>query len=545
MIGPTFPRRLAAALLQSAISIAPADTLDWGRAMLGELWHVEGNWSAFFWSLGSAGVLAKHTLVALIFPSGSRPTIPSGGDLFSREVPMRKPALAIIASCVLASLLFFLAPVFRQAFRISLAQWHYILHIESPANRRDPQLEALAREAEQNHDAEALAFLAVRYPNEVQRTRYADEAVRLNPGFTWVYATAGSYDRRDFGRERVEALLRWDPDNALPHLIAAQQIGQRVTFSKEFPRGKIEPNPGWEEAMATAFQSPKLDTYLDRLKHLDRLVLARYHLNDPLRAPSYSYERWYGLPSYGPWYSSVYAQSLLDSGRTLEARGDVKAAFAQYATIARFGQLIGVDRGYLLRKQLEEAYARLEVLSQKNGNSAQARFYATVADSLDRAWEDLLASWRRPFENDVTRWNAFLVRLSGLLMLFFGGVLVLCFAGVMIRSRSVRLVSLRPSALTLALAFGSAVGVVLSSAFLFASYWPYSYALKRFVSAGDESGLSNLADFVGGAQVPLGAGFRIPERVFYFWSGVAILCALALLFAIVRHLQTRHLPADA
>lgn len=45
---PTLLRRLAEALLSAALRIAPSDTLDWGNAMLSELRHVEGNWSAWF-----------------------------------------------------------------------------------------------------------------------------------------------------------------------------------------------------------------------------------------------------------------------------------------------------------------------------------------------------------------------------------------------------------------------------------------------------------------------------------------------------------------
>jgi len=98
MIPSALPRRIAAFLLQSAISIAPPHTLDWGHAMLAELHHVQGNWAALLWSLGSAGVLAKHALLSLIFPSRNRSTIPSGGALFSKEGHMRKPALAITAT---------------------------------------------------------------------------------------------------------------------------------------------------------------------------------------------------------------------------------------------------------------------------------------------------------------------------------------------------------------------------------------------------------------------------------------------------------------
>ena len=72
---------------------------------------------------------------------------------------MRKTVLAAIATCTAASLLFFLAPVFRQAFRVSLAQWHDVLHVQLRFTyaEPDPELDALAKKAEQNHDAEALA----------------------------------------------------------------------------------------------------------------------------------------------------------------------------------------------------------------------------------------------------------------------------------------------------------------------------------------------------------------------------------------------------
>src|ERR1700723_1445773 len=65
MISAAFPRSVAIALLRFAIRIAPHDTHDWGHGMLSELNHVEGNWSALLWSLGGAGVLAKHAMLAL------------------------------------------------------------------------------------------------------------------------------------------------------------------------------------------------------------------------------------------------------------------------------------------------------------------------------------------------------------------------------------------------------------------------------------------------------------------------------------------------
>jgi hypothetical protein len=401
------------------------------------------------------------------------------------------------------------------------------------------------RKAEQNHDAEALAFVALRTWDRSESARLADEAVRLDPNLTWVYASAGTFYLPSSSADRISALERWDPQNALPHLIVAQKIGQNVISNKESPLGKAQGNPGWQDAMEAAFQSPKLDTYVDRRKSLDRRVLARYHVDDPFQVVSYG--DWYGLPSYSSWYSSSYAESLLDAGKSFEARGDRKAALDKYWTIARFGQLMGVNREFLMRKQLKEAYARLATLSQLEGDQAGAAFYAALADQLDKAWENQLTSWRNTSRgSDVSQWNAFLVRLSGLLILLFGFLLALCVLGLVIRSRLVKATLLRPSGLTLALGCVAAVGALLASAILFVSYWPYSHVLQRFVKAGDEAGLPELSNFLGNSQLPLGSGLRIGswyvgvgDTVFYFWGAVTTLCVFALLVALLRHFQTR------
>jgi hypothetical protein len=551
MIPAAAPRTIAIALLRFAIWVAPHDTLDWGHAMLNELNHVEGNWSALIWALGGAGVLAKHAMLALILPGTHRRTVSTASELFEKEGPMRKPALAIIASCVVASLLFFVAPVFRQAFQVSLAQWHDVLHVKSRFNygESDPALDALAKKAEQNRDAEALAFVAARHPNEVQRIRLADEAVHLDPNFTWVYAINGALGLSSSGTERLSTLKQWDPQNALPHLFAAQKIGVTVTHSKEFPLGKVEESPSWEKEMAAAFESPKLDTYLERQKQLDHRVLSRYRLDDPFQAASN--ENWYGFPSYGIWYCHLYAESLLESGHALESLGDRKAAFEKYSEVARFGQMMSIDDEltFFMSKPLKEAYSRLGALSQTEGNNAAAAFYGALADQIGKTADRERTLLRSKFSgSDVSHWNAFLVRLSGLAILLCAVLLLLCAVGVIVRNRSLRLSSLHPSRLTLALGAVAAVGVLLSSAILFVSYRPYSELLHRFLSSGDDSGLPELSAFLRDAQLPVGSQFYLgpgswyvasQSIVFYFWFAVTILCVLGLLVAIVRHFQTR------
>src|SRR4029077_20325554 len=173
---------------------------------------------------------AKHAIVALILPGTHRRTVSTASELFSKETPMRKTTLGVTGACVIASLLFFLAPVFRQAFRVSLAQWHDVLHIDKRwlGHGPDPALDALARKAEQNHDAEALAFVAVRtanQDNQSEAVRLADEAVHLDSNLTWVYGViAAQYSSFPQFDRWVSDLKKYDPQNAFPYFIVAEKI---------------------------------------------------------------------------------------------------------------------------------------------------------------------------------------------------------------------------------------------------------------------------------------------------------------------------------
>ncbi|MGC1619241.1 MAG: hypothetical protein WA765_12200 [Candidatus Acidiferrum sp.] len=549
MIPSAAPRSAAIALLRFAIWIAPHDTLDWGRGMLSELNHVEGNWSALIWAVGGAGVLAKHAILAAILPGSHRRTVSTASELFDKELPMRKATLTATVACVAASLLFFLAPVFRQAFQVSLAQWHDVLHIDQRwlGHGPDPELDVLVRKAEQNHDAEALAFVAVRSANQGNQSesvRLADEAVHLDRNLTWVYAVAGTPCPTSSEIDHwVPALQQWDPQNALPHLIVAEKIDCDEVEHGLSALRPPEKSAVWQEAMAAAFQSPKLDTYFSRQKELDRHVLLRYQLHDPFQAISDGVRFGYGLPSYAAGDSHDYAKKLLESGQALESRGDRKGAFEKYWTVARFGQMMGSATSELfVQGYLQQAYQRLGGLSEAEGNHAEAAFYFSLKDRADQAAQRDLAALRANSRgSDLSDWSAFLVRLSGLVMLVCGSLWLICALGVIIRGKSFRLTALQPSPLSLAIGLFAAIGALLSSAVLYAGFRPYSEILQRFISKGDEASLSDLSNFLFATQVPLGAhGFLgVYDAVFQFWGIVTLLCVLALLFAVLRHFLTR------
>ena len=138
-------------------------------------------------------------------------------------------------------------------------------------------------------------------------------------------------------------------------------------------------------------------------------------------------------------------------------------------------------------------------------------------------------------------------------MLFCAGLLLLCAFGVVVRNRSVRLSSLQPSRVTLALGFSAAIGALISSAVLFASYRPYSELLQRFLSKGDDAQLSELSAFLRDTQLPFGSQFNLgpdswyvgsSNAVFHFWLTITVVCAFALLLAVLRHFLHRR-PAAA
>ena len=526
-------RRVAAFLLQFAISIAPHDMLDWGHAMLAELHHVQGNWAALLWSLGSAGVLAKHALLSLIFPSRKRPTIPSGGDLFSKEGPMRKPALAITAACVIASLLFFVAPVFRQAFRVSLLPWQFVF--ETDYSRLSPELQSIVKKAEQDHDAEALTFVAFRHPQSSESARLADEAVRLDPNLSWVYAFFARRSSLPEIDRWIPVLERLDPQNALPHLITAQVLRGNVPH-----RAEDEP-PAWHSAMAAAFESAKLDTYSSQRKALDRRVLIRYHVGDPeLIAGD---ELFYRRAPYGVSDATSYAELVLASAQVLEAQGDTKAASEKYLAIANFGKLLSPDaRVWFWENTQQAAYTRLAALAAKSTRPEEAAFYAFLADrERQTAAQESSSRYRRFIGNRVARWDADLARRSGAVMLLSGALLLATLFAVFLRSRSLRLSSLRPGRLAIALGVSSSAAFFVSGLVLRLSYQPYAEILQHFIRDGDETGLTNLRDFLGHAYAPIGSGWLTPRQdsSSYFWFAVIVLCALALLVAVLRYFQAR------
>jgi len=513
--------------------------------MQSELNHVEGDWAALRWAIGGASVLARHAFLRAVTLGGTSQSYPLAGASLSKEGRfMRKTTLAAVGVCAAAMFLLFLAPAFRQAFRVSLTQWDAFFN---PLRMgRELDFKALARRAEQQHDPDGLAFVAIHDFGQSGSARLADEAVNLDPNLTWVYAAvAVNHPQLPEIDQWVPQLKQWDPQNALPYLITAESLDNEEVRHAGISQEKVpsrvdEQSPAWRDAFANAFQSAKLDTYLDRLTALDRRVLVRYSLDDPYDAVRG--ENWGGLPSYAAGDASRYADWRLKSAEALEAQGDHQDAVETYSEVARFGSMLAFPGGFPLSHSLQDAYRRLAALCQQAGNMEQAGLYLALASNVDRQREEERASMRERWASGtVSQWNASVVKVSGLMIVFIGVFALACVVGIVVRSRSLRIGSLRAGRVACTILAGSFTGIALSSAMLYVSYHPYAEILRRYVRDGDSSRIDQLRVFLYYTQMPLGANYfnDVSNFTFHVWICVVALCALALLVATLIYLKLR------
>ena len=545
------PRALANAMLRGAMRIAPVHAAEWGEAMLGELHYVEGNWSALAWAVGGASVLMKHALFSLLVPGQAGQTASSNRHFFAKEKPMRKSTIIAAAACLAASLLFFAAPAFRQAFGISLTQWHSLVRSLYGADEpRYPDTDFLriADTARKNHDAEALAYVAMHGWGDPSAAAIADEAVRMDPKLTWIYAVVA---RRNSSWPEIDGwivkLEQFDPENALPHLIAAEQATYRSVMGGKYRFGQYESDTAWQKAMAAAFASARVDTYADRLQQLNFDVARRYGVDSPSQIES-QYFLSMGIAS-GLGNSVDYAKSLLQSGDDLAAHGDSAGALKQYWTAIHFGEMIrppqhrtydAYRNGIFANVLLEESYKHLAAFYSARGDRQQAEFFGYLVTTGEQARSDDRTAARQRFAGTpAERWNANILGVSGIALFLCGGVLLACAVMTAVKSLSAQPRKLLTGRFTNVLAGASAVGLLLSTAALYLSYRPYDELVRAYLQDGDPSHLQTLTVFLNylnyDAYLPrVGTLYDLRDFPISFWAVTIALCAIALIYASAR-----------
>ena len=548
-------RQAATVLLESAIRIAPPHSRDWGRAMMSELNYVEGQWAGTMWALGSSSVLAKQAIVSLIIPSAhGQDFIPDGG-LFAKSAILRRAALALGGACVLAALMFFFAPPFRQAFQVATTPLHL-----APANLQ-PSLATLARRAQKRHDSQALAFCALRLQDARESAQLADEAVRLDPNLTWVYALVGMrHPELPAIHAWVEKLQQWDPQNALFPLIAALSIEPETPHASKNRTLTVAQSHAWQAAMAAAFQSTRFEDYLERVAQLNRVVVARYRFYEPYEVES---REQIALPDSVFRSSLRYAQSLFQSEANLAGKSDRRIELDNYWLVARFGQLIDsagrTEREHRMGTTLQAmAYQQLQVAAEKDGNKTDAELFGYLAAKFSPAAAKLAGQpGESAFGRDTAERNAAVVEISGLMILIFSGLVLIALSILIAGSRKTAgQVCRRAKPVAIIVILASAVGMLFSSVTLYLTYRPYWYIFHTAVLNGDGVQTRDLQEFLASMQSMPGVSHRFnvlldalfysgsPGLLFYVWAGVTLLGVCGLALIVLRRFlgQTRAGP---
>jgi uncharacterized RDD family membrane protein YckC len=516
-------------LLNGAQRLAPPHAREWGEAMRGELDFVQGSWATLAWATGGTRVLMNQTLLNFLTGrSGEAASVPPGR--FQAEAPMKKitPGLAILGVAVLAVLLF--APSFQQALSVSMDSWSWVFGRPGITGR---QLHRLAERARAEHDAQTLAFVALRLPPGAEGARLADEAVKLDPKLTWIYYSLAARNwpnpKAKAWAERLEA---WEPQNAVPHLLVADLEGLHVSNGNilVFGPDQVRADPRWMNAMAAGFAAPKYDSYLAAQLDLDRAVMARHHLVNPLFVLSSVSS----LPVPGIVTLQRYAYIVYARGEALEAKGALDQAAEEYWTVARFGQLMhmqaagGFERqaGVVLQR---EAYQRLESVAARSNRPGERALLAYQIEILNPPHQELRDNG---FWIDVYQWNAEVGQISFLVLLV--SVILLAAWGLYFAARRFRAsaASGRLEGLIRASGFAGELGLVVSSLTLYLSYHPYAQLFERFAQGSGAAQSDWLMTFWGFAEVPWAVNGMFSDG--FWWFALLALAACLLAFEIFR-----------
>jgi len=353
--------KVAAWLARGVARVWPEETRQWGLAIEAELSDINSPGASVFWALGGVMLLTRawwnHLLHSWMRPAG----VPEGSALEqlsknASRVP-RTPRF-VTAILLLVSLSALLIPDVRDAMRASFDAWH----VRAARFDDSSSLVPLRKQVNLNHDPQAMALLAMLSADSAERIRLANDAVQLDPSLTWIYTQVRTTDdirsswRNPLPAEWLDKLQKWDPDNAVPRLLVAQQSliqfedgWQRSGYqglynleSKKF----LEADPKWLAAMDSAFRAPKYDAYGSKRFDLYRTVVQRYGFRDS-RMALYGFGDspvGLGIIMQSPFFRLtsviIYDDVVLDRGDAAERAGNLREAERLYREPAQFSDIV-------------------------------------------------------------------------------------------------------------------------------------------------------------------------------------------------------------
>jgi hypothetical protein len=513
----------------------PSSSRDWAIAMQSELSEIHNPQESLRWLGGGIMSLGKAWWNQIIY----------GGNT-QEAIPVKMPGIATAILLLLAVATFAL-PGMRQGAVAIFDTWNFSRSYLSSA-----QLEKMGREAEENRDATTLAFVAMRLPEaSPEKVHWADLAVSLDPSLTWVYfQMADARQHPDAGfSERVAHLQKWDPDNAVPYLMEAEQSFESFASTSnggpatwmtsrhyEDHATEIAKHPEWTSVMEKAFRAPHFNDYQNERFNLNLAIQKRFGMNRPVdlvlstlaaRIPDLA-----NVHSYATW--------LTYSGAQRETVGDNSGAAENYWRAAHFGQRMqlesrpdGIER-LISNSILQSSFEKLKNLYERTGRADEARYAAFEFENAKAATVAFRENNRRLAQaTTLPAWSAMMLHVSSVLILvtaLLSWVTVVWLALRIGGATESHLASHRSACVIGRI---SPILLVFSLGLFYANYFPY---LRSFNEASPQYAQNLTSTFGGLLKVPFSFShaWTYGRGAVYFWTGALLFGCLSVLILLIR-----------
>ncbi|HUJ40475.1 MAG TPA: hypothetical protein VLW54_08010 [Candidatus Acidoferrales bacterium] len=403
-------------------------------------------------------------------------------------------ALALVAALCLI-------PGFRQAMRVAPEVWSL-----SGPHFSESALRDLASRGLEEHDARMVAFAALHLEDRAEASRLAEQAVKMDPSLTWIGSSfvlpRHMADARVDSATWTARLEAWDPDNAVPHLLAAElDLRERVPVEAEgslYDEAflKVAATTPWGKEMAAAVAAPRYDDYVGRAFELNRSVLARV---DGGQAGSLT---WYTTRLVGTpnpigmlEYASLITRQL---GPEAEAAKRYDEAAKLYGGLVRFGMRkeggSSFAWGRVSAYQIEKiGYQHLAALYEKTGRGEEAASILLEsqrvernADAVRREWSDVgRARWESGHRSGALAW------IAAWMAVILGLAVAVWIALLGFRSKE-RVLGGWAGGGALAVSYAPLL-LLGSTLLLFTAVWPHLGGPEQFASA--DAVFTNFAPF--------------------------------------------------
>jgi hypothetical protein len=327
---------------------------------------------------------------------------------------------------------------FRQALgtlSVSFAQSPWTNRLLSARSLGKIERQALAQ-----GDSRALAFVALHHPDVNEAAGAAEKAIALDPRLFWISARFAQADPPESDPAPWIARLKsWDPDNAFPYLLEADQAFNPRSFGGawELRGARLAPphasavESDFRLPMERAFAASRYDTYGAQRFDLDRAVLQQQGWDRPdLLLRSVESQPIPNLQAIRTYVGYL----VVDVGETAEKAGHKEEAISQYQAAAQFGARM--QQGTSLIERLigmatrQQAYEHLVPVLRQQGRAEEAALLevsladirnALAAERAERGWGEIAAGRA-----------ASLVVFSGVLVVALGLAAVAWLAAVVV-----------------------------------------------------------------------------------------------------------------